>query len=85
VKRHPVVSFFLLAYAVSWLAWLPAVLDYRGDLGQVPMMIAQFGPALAALFLTWYSGASMRSWARSIIRWRVGYGGTAWRSGCPWC
>jgi hypothetical protein len=26
VQRHRVASFFVLAYAVSWLAWLPAAL-----------------------------------------------------------
>jgi membrane protease YdiL (CAAX protease family) len=35
-------------------------------------MIAQFGPAVAALILTWYTSASIRSWFRSIVRWRVG-------------
>src|SRR5215212_8696973 len=72
IRRHPVASFIVLAYAITWLAWLPAMLGYRGDLGQVLMMIAQFGPALAALFIFWYTGASIRSWAGSIIRWRVG-------------
>jgi uncharacterized protein len=71
VKRHPVASFFVLAYAITWLAWLPAMMGYRGDLGQMLFMIAQFGPALGALVLTWYSGALIRSWARSIVRWRV--------------
>jgi hypothetical protein len=51
VKRHPVASFFVLAYAITWLAWLPAMMGYRGDLGEVRSMIAQFGPALAALVL----------------------------------
>jgi hypothetical protein len=34
IERHPVASFFVLTYATSWLAWLPAVLGYRGDLNQ---------------------------------------------------
>lgn len=71
IRRHPVASFFVLAYSITWLAWLPDILGYRGDIGQVLMMIAQFGPAIAALFLVWYSGTSFRSWARSIVRWRV--------------
>jgi membrane protease YdiL (CAAX protease family) len=71
IKRHPVASFFVLAYAITWLAWLPDILGYRGDLGQVLTMIAQFGPALAALVLARYSGASVRTWLRSIVRWRV--------------
>jgi uncharacterized protein len=71
VQRHRVASFFMLAYAITWLAWLPAVLGYQGDLNQVLSLIAQFGPAVAALVVTWYSGASVRGWARGIIRWRV--------------
>jgi uncharacterized protein len=71
LRRHPATSFFVLAYAITWLAFLPDILGYRGDLGQVFMMIAQFGPAIAALVLVWYTGASLRSWARSIVRWRV--------------
>ena len=71
VRRHRVASFFVLAYALTWLAWLPAVLGYGGNLNQVLSLIAQFGPALAALVVTWYSGASVRGWARSIARWRV--------------
>ncbi len=42
VKYHPVASFFVLTHAISWLAWLPAILGYRGDVGQVLMMIAQW-------------------------------------------
>ena len=71
MKRHRVASFFLLAYALTWLAWLPTVVGYGGDLNQVLSLIAQFGPAVAALVVTWYSGASVRGWARSIVRWRV--------------
>src|SRR5215212_11231789 len=74
IERYSVASFFVLAYAITWLAWLPAILGYRGALGQVLMMIAQFGPAMAALFPVWFTGASLRSWARSIIRWRVAPG-----------
>jgi membrane protease YdiL (CAAX protease family) len=72
VERHPVASFFVVAYTITWLAWLPNVLGYRGGLGQILMMIAQFGPALAALLLVWYTRSSIRDWLRGIVRWRVG-------------
>lgn len=71
IKRHPVASFFVLAYAITWLAWLPAAAGYRGGFNQALSMVAQFGPVLAALALTWYSGSSVREWARKIVRWRV--------------
>jgi hypothetical protein len=48
-RRHPVASFFVLAYAITWLAWLPAVAGYRGGLNQPLSMIGQLGPVLAAL------------------------------------
>lgn len=70
-KRHPVGSFFVLAYAITWLAWLPAILGYEGELGQILMMIAQFGPAVAAFILVWYTGASVRGWLSGIVRWRM--------------
>lgn len=82
-RLHPVASFFILAYAITWLAWLPAILGYRGNFGPAFTMIAQFGPALAALILVWYSRTSMRGWARSIVRWRVAPGWYAVALGLP--
>jgi membrane protease YdiL (CAAX protease family) len=71
VEGHPVAAFFLLAYGISWLAWLPAVAGYEGGLTAPLAMVAQFGPALAALLVLRVSGASVRAWARGILRWRV--------------
>ena len=71
VKSHPVASFFTLAYGISWLAWLPIVLGFGGGIAPLLMMIAQFGPALAALAVALASGASLRGWASGIVRWRV--------------
>jgi hypothetical protein len=70
-SRHPVATFFVLAYAISWLAWLPAMLGYGGRLGGPLSMLAQFGPALATLVAVWLSGASPRELLRSVVRWRV--------------
>jgi membrane protease YdiL (CAAX protease family) len=68
VQRHPVVAFVALAYTVSWLTWLPALLG----LGGVALIIlGGLGPLVAALFLTRYAGFSVRAWARQIVRWRV--------------
>src|SRR3712207_1434034 len=71
VSRHPVVSFVMLAYALSWLAWLLPALGYGGVLGQAGYLAGGFGPAVAAAVVLWYSGGSVRAWARSIVRWRV--------------
>ena len=71
VDNHPIISFFTLAYAISWLAFSPAILGYEGSFGQLFFMIAQFGPALAALIVILLSNASVKDWVRSIVRWRV--------------
>ena len=43
VKRHRLTAFFILAYALSWWAWIPYAL------GVFPNPVASFGPFLAAL------------------------------------
>ena len=55
------VSFFVIAFAISWLLWLPQVLDANGWVqfpGFVGIlgMFAPFGPFVAALWLTGRQG-----------------------------
>jgi len=71
VRYHPLPSFFVLAYTISWLAFALIILGYQGSFGQLLFMVAQFGPFLAALVVVVFSGSSVKSWLRSIIRWRV--------------
>ena len=71
VASHPVVSFFLLAYGISWLGFLPSVLGFAEAFGGLNLLVAQFGPAIAGALVLWYTGGSLREWARGILRWRV--------------
>jgi uncharacterized protein len=71
IGSHPVISFFVLAYAISWLAFLLIILEYREGLSQLFFLVAQFGPALAALVVILLSGTPVGRWARAIVRWRV--------------
>ncbi len=71
VRDHPAASFFILAYILSWSAWLIPALGYGGTLSLVGLSAGVFGPAVAAAIITWYSGRSVREWARSIIYWKV--------------
>ena len=68
VKRYPLITFFVLAYALSW--W-PSIL-YALDL--LPQPIVGFGPFLAALVvLAITQGKSgIGGLLRRMVRWRVG-------------
>ena len=68
VKQHPLITFFVLSYALSW--W-PSIL-YALDLS--PQPVAGFGPFLAALVvLVLTRGKSgIGGLLRRMVRWRVG-------------
>lgn len=68
VNRHPLVAYFMLAYALSWLVWIPAGL--LGG-GQAMLVVGAFGPAAAALIVLVVTGGSVRGWARQILHWRA--------------
>ena len=68
VRRHPIVAFFVLAYALSWWPWVLYALDLS------PQPVAGFGPFLAALVvLALVHGRSgVGDLLRRMVRWRVG-------------
>jgi uncharacterized protein len=68
VKRQPLISFFVLAYALSWWPWVLYALDLS------PQPIVGFGPFLAAIVvLLITSGKSgIVGLLRRMVRWRVG-------------
>jgi uncharacterized protein len=70
VKRHRLTAFFILAYALSWWAWIPYAL------GVFPNPVASFGPFLAALVvLALTEGkAGLLGLFRRMVRWRVAPG-----------
>jgi uncharacterized protein len=84
LTRHPLVSFFALAYALTWLAWSPwylseagiGLLPYDGDsisdyLNPVALAL---GPTLSAFIMTGVTGGrdGVRRLLRRIVLWRVG-------------
>ncbi|MUN61801.1 CPBP family intramembrane metalloprotease [Kocuria sediminis] len=76
--RHPLLAFFLLAYAWSWACWAPLLAGAGGTL-----VLGGFGPFLAAAAVTWLAGEPLRPWARAIVRWRVPARWWAWALGLP--
>ncbi|AGB17484.1 CAAX amino terminal protease family [Halovivax ruber XH-70] len=71
VGRHPVAAFFALAYAISWLGFLPSALGVDEVFGGLNLLVAQFGPAIAGGVVLGYTGGSVRAWIGRIGRWRV--------------
>ena len=84
LARHPLVSFFVLAYALTWLAWSPwylsedgiGLLTYDGEsisdyLNTVALIL---GPTLSAFIMTGVIGGreGVRRLVRRIVLWRVG-------------
>jgi uncharacterized protein len=70
VKRHRLTTFFILAYALSWWAWIPYAL------GAFPTPIASFGPFLAAVVVLAVTEgkAGLLGLLRRMVRWRVAPG-----------
>lgn len=67
VRRHPLITFFVLAYAFSWWPW-PLY-----ALGLSPGAIVGFGPFFAAVLVLALTGgkAAVMSLLRRMVRWRV--------------
>jgi uncharacterized protein len=70
VHHHPLVTFFVLAFGLSWLAVIPYVL------GWFPVPILAFGPSLAAVIVAALTGgwSGLRALLSRLLRWRVGLG-----------
>jgi membrane protease YdiL (CAAX protease family) len=87
IARHPLVSFFILADALSWIAWIPYVLSQNGmgvwdftfppvlGTGQILGMLpgAYLGPITAAFLVTAITEGKpgLRRWGARLWKWRV--------------
>lgn len=89
VRRHPTTTFFVLAYGLSWLCWLPYVLSTNGQ-GLIDVrfpggpIVSQLlgigaggylGPLGAAFTVTALveGRAGLRRWTHRLTHWRVGW------------
>jgi membrane protease YdiL (CAAX protease family) len=83
IKRHPVLSYFVLAFAISWGGILPII----GGVGAIPgtaeqttklfpavYLVTVAGPSLAGLLLTGLTGGwtAFRELGSRLLKWRVG-------------
>ena len=70
----PLVAFFVLAYALSWLILVPAGLGLLPDSAGILALLAPFGPAVAAFVVTALTGGrpAVGQLLRRMVQWRVG-------------
>jgi membrane protease YdiL (CAAX protease family) len=70
----PLVAFFALAYALSWLILVPAGLGLLPDSAGFLAWLAPFGPAVAAFVVTALTGGrpAVGQLLRRMVQWRVG-------------
>ena len=80
LARHPLTFYFLIAFAFSWLMFLPGVLTYfgvlnlRDSLVGVLSITGLLGPILSGFIMTAVTegGPGIRRWLGRIVLWRVG-------------
>jgi uncharacterized protein len=70
VKRQSLLTFFVLAYALAWLAWILYTVHL------FPAPIFDFAPSLAAIIVVALTDgkAGLRTLFSQLTHWRVGWG-----------
>jgi uncharacterized protein len=82
IASHPLIAYFVLALAITWLVFGPVALGQNG-LGLLPytlpdgavllMFIAgAYGPLMAAVIVTRATGGRVRELFKRVVQWRVG-------------
>jgi uncharacterized protein len=72
IRRYPLVTFFILAFGLTWVVWVPraagAPLDIVGQAWT-------WAPAIAALLAAALTGGrdALRELGARLVRWRVGW------------
>lgn len=80
MRKYPLTWFYILAFGISWLGMISAVLGSRGitpfdnPYFQILSIFYAIGPALAALIVSQvaYGKTGVRDLNEGLIRWRVG-------------
>ena len=77
IRKHALLTFFILAYAFSWMVEIPLVFSAQGvATARVPFALhylAGYGPLISALIVTRITGGSdgLRELWERMIHWRV--------------
>jgi membrane protease YdiL (CAAX protease family) len=79
VRRHPVITYFVLAFGLTWLVWVPRAASTQGLLAaDWAVALGQawtYAPALAAILAAGLTGGrpALRDLGARLLRWRVGW------------
>ena len=70
-QRHSTLIFFLATFLISWSLWVPMALT--GTHSRLLLVAGTFGPASAALLLTWLEGGrqGLGELLKRLLIWRV--------------
>lgn len=78
LRRFPLASYFVLAYAWTWFCWWSVAADAAGLLPvtaprDLLATLGQFGPFVAALGVAWVTagGRGLRELLGRLVRWRA--------------
>jgi len=78
IKAHPLITYFTLAYAISWIIVLPLIASVQGFI-DIPVPFAlhyvnDYGPLLAAIVTTRITDGAKgpRELFQRMVRWRSG-------------
>lgn len=79
IRRHPMVAFYILAFAISWLGWVPDMLYQRGLFpftNPLFNLLGGGGPTLAAIIVILVCGEKngIRDLFKGLWRLRAGAG-----------
>lgn len=80
MSKHPLVWFYVLAFGISWLGWMPAVLGshaiapFDAPSFQFLLILPAVAPALAAAIVTRqvYGRAHVEKLFQALFQWRAG-------------
>src|ERR687898_3507704 len=76
VRRHPLITFFILTYAIAWILWLPLIVlqdTIPAAPGLVLVLLGSNVPSLLAIVLTALvlGRGALRKLLDRLLIWRV--------------